>query len=128
MANNLQPHLQMSFKAMQFLSILETLKDNELQVQKDNYLEILKLMVHIEHFHNEMDMSRYDQKERKIEKVQDSPYKFKIFVEGLEEDKPSVRPEDTVEIRDSVSKEKFLFTVVNVAKDYILVAATKKYN
>ncbi|XP_014214561.1 putative helicase mov-10-B.1 [Copidosoma floridanum] len=125
---NLKPFPGMTERSEQFLRILTTIKNGKYGIQEDNYLEMLKLMLYVETIQNQIDMKRYDQLEIKIERVSASlSDRFKIYVQGLGENRPSIRPEDEIEVRGYDTKVKYVLRIINVASDYILVAGTRRF-
>lgn len=120
--NNLNPMPGMSEKTLQFIKVLRNVTSSgEFETKENNHLQILKLMLYLEEIQNNLDMRRYDQVTQiiKVKQPGGSEY-FKIFIDGLSEERPSVRPEDKIEVRDSSSRVLYRLTVRNVMDDHII--------
>ncbi|XP_058807139.1 putative helicase MOV-10 [Phymastichus coffea] len=125
--NNLKPFVGMTDKNVQFMQILKQIQNNEgIELKVSNYLKLFKLMLYVEEIQNNLDMKRYDLHKKKITRLMDSSKHFKINVEELIEELPSIRP-DVLEICDLQTKLLYRFDVTNVMDDHIIAIATKKF-
>ena len=112
---------------MQYIRVLENIRSAEsLQVNEKNHLQILKLMLYVEEIQNNLDMKRYDQHKKTVIRISAQSDLFKIYVQGLMEDRPSVRPQDIVEIRDPETRTLFLLRVTNVMNDHLITMGSKR--
>lgn len=120
--NNLKAQTGMSEKTLQFIRLLERIASADgFETKESNHLQILKLMLYLEEIQNNLDMRRYDQTTQILkEKAPGGTEFFKIFIDGLTEERPSVRPEDIIEVRDSESKVLYRLIVKNVMDDHII--------
>ncbi|OXU23365.1 hypothetical protein TSAR_012472 [Trichomalopsis sarcophagae] len=125
---DLKPFDGITEKGTQFLRVLEKIKNaKEIELTEKNYLQIFKIMLYVEEIQNNKDMRRYDQEGKNIERISKNSKIFRIYVDGLMEERPSVRPNDTVEIRDSASKVLYLLTVTNVMNDHLIANAGERF-
>ncbi|KAJ8676511.1 hypothetical protein QAD02_012298 [Eretmocerus hayati] len=125
--HNLKPTSHMTEGSIQYLSVLEIIKSSGFQTTESNHLRILKLLLYVEEIANNIDMRRYNQYNKSIERFSKDKDFFKIYVDGLMEERPSVRPEDLVEIRDAESNVLYVLRVINVMDKYLLAVGGARF-
>ena len=114
-----------SYKGEQWLNFLRLLSEIR-DIQEENYLIILKLLLYLEEYYNNKSMEQYNLRNQKIQRSVYSPGQFVISVPGLAEDRPSLLPNDIVEVHEIKNKKKYNLVVNFVGQDYITVRPQSK--
>lgn len=107
---------------LDFLDIVQHMRD----VTEENYLIILKLLLYLEEYYNNVSMQQYNLYKRMIPRAKYSSGSFVIRVPGLSEDRPSILPNDIVEIYTFPYAEKFTLTVTQIGENYIVARPQDK--
>lgn len=109
-------------KWLNFLDIVQHMRE----VKEDDYLIILKLLLYLEEYYNNVSMQQYNLYRRRIKRAQYTSGSFVIRVPGLTEDRPSLLPNDIVEITSVNSPRKYSLTINFVGDNYIVARPENK--
>ena len=129
--NDLKPLNYMTSHHKKYLNELRDLKGNKVVPNKNNFLLYLKIALYAEELKHRRDLEQYNLYRQNIIRVtiDDKISRFfKIHVKGLEEERPSVKIDDLVELIDVLSETKtsYKFKVNFVSAEYITIKANHR--
>lgn len=96
-------------------------------ITPDIYWYIYKLLLYLEHHQTIWDMKKYQLYDQKIVLSQKRRNELIIRVPGLEEERPSVRVHDFVDLIQVDGPNNSSCEVTYVARDYVAVKATERF-
>lgn len=103
-------------KWLKFLDIVQHMKE----VKEEDYVIILKLLLYLEEYYNNVSMQQYNLNKWRIKRAQYSSGGFVIRVPGLSEDRPSLLPNDIIDLYQWNRPEKYSLTVNFIGENYIV--------
>ena len=119
-----------SEKSKEFLEVLKKLQDiDRLELTEDNYLQLLKLALYVEEFHQRKELEKFNLLEKKIELIAKVRHEYKISLENLDKEHPVTKACGFLEVftsGDNVEK-KHKFKVKIVSDTYIVITAPSEY-
>ncbi|XP_023245844.1 putative helicase mov-10-B.1 [Copidosoma floridanum] len=118
----LQPWLGMTEEEKQYIDFFNAILNSEYELDKDNYFNLLKIMMYVEEVYNEKELETYNMWDQKVEQVifNDSEY-LKIKVEGLAEESPSVLVNDQMRLTNVFNKYAYIVKIKHILADSVLV-------
>ena len=124
LTQNRQRYPGISEKGKKWLSLLKLITETK-EIEESNYLIILKLLLYLEEFYNNISVQQFNLYKQKMRRAQYSTGQFVIRVPGLAEGRPSLMPGDIVDVYDtSIFPKHYYFTVTFVGQNYITVRTT----
>lgn len=109
-------------KWLKFLDIVQHMKE----VKEEDYVIILKLLLYLEEYYNNVSMQQYNLNKWRIKRAQYSSGGFVIRVPGLSEDRPSLLPNDIIDLYQWNRPEKYSLTVNFIGENYIVARPSTK--
>ncbi|XP_057340632.1 putative helicase mov-10-B.1 [Microplitis mediator] len=120
--NNVKPFQGMTEIHAQYYAIVSGLDDFDYsKLDEQNYWYVWKLLLYIEYHQCIKDMQKYSLLNQGIGLSEKRPNEFIVAVPGLQEDRPSLREYDEIELLQVNGKNNCVGVVTHVGKDYVAI-------
>ncbi|XP_001601402.2 putative helicase mov-10-B.1 [Nasonia vitripennis] len=128
LSNDSKPWPNMPEESRSYFERLKELKNNDkLKLKNKNYVGDFHLLLHDEAFKNELEMEEFNIYGQQITRINESNL-FEIYVEGLEEERPTVTINDSVAVTDTETNQQYFeLRVKKVLKWHIIAESNKEF-